>query len=265
MSFAVGNMHLTFVSDIGTLSEVAADIVSETLRANPQTTLTLPTGATPLHLFDVLAARVARREIDFSQATFFSLDDYLGLRGDEPNSLTAWLKTSFLDRVNFDPDRVHLVPAGAPDPEAAAARYDREISRRGGFDLAVLGIGGNGHIAFNEPGSAIDSRTRVVALSAATIEQASAYWNDLLPIPDRAMTVGIGTLLESTHIVVLASGAAKAKALAGALDGPISPDNPASYLRTAKGRIDIVADDDAAALLRHTSSVVDNHAGGRGR
>jgi glucosamine-6-phosphate deaminase len=143
-----------------------------------------------------------------------------------------------------------LVPAGDQDPTPAAARYDQEISRRGGFDLAVLGIGGNGHIAFNEPGSAMDSRTRVVELSPATVEQASAYWDDKLPIPDRAMTVGIGNLIESRRIVLLASGTTTAEALASALEGPIDSHNPASFLRASKGRLDVIADIEAASRLQ---------------
>jgi glucosamine-6-phosphate deaminase len=244
---------LTVVPDIAALSEAAADIIADTIHDKPQAVITLPTGATPLHLFDVLAARAARGEIDFSNATFFSLDDYLGLSGVEPNSLTAWLRSKFLDRVNLAPDRVFLVPAGASDPIAAANQYDQVIAQHGGFDLAVLGIGGNGHVAFNEPASQIDSRTRIVELSPATIEQASAYWDHTLPIPRKAMTVGIANLLESRRMVLLASGDTKADALAGALEGPIGPHNPASFLRTAGVRLEVIADTSAASRLLQIS------------
>jgi glucosamine-6-phosphate deaminase len=247
--------NLTIVPDIGALSDAAADVVAETIRGKPGAVITLPTGATPLHLFDVLAARAARGEIDFSQVVFFSLDDYLGLSGTEPNSLTSWLRAEFLDRVNLHEERTYLVPAGAAEPTAAAIAYDREITNKGGFDLAVLGIGANGHIAFNEPGSRVDSRTRVVNLTTQTVSQAAAYWPDALPVPDRAMTVGIANLLEARRIVLLASGTAKAEALRQALEEPVSSENPASFLRLAGPRLEIIADIDAASRLSRAPAI----------
>jgi glucosamine-6-phosphate deaminase len=245
---------LTVTADDAAMSQCAADVIEQTIRNHPEAVITLPTGATPLHLFDILAARCARQEIDFSRVTFYSLDDYLGLSGDEPNSLTAWLRSTLLERINLDPTRTHLVPAGAQNPAEAAAAYDRQITESGSFDLAVLGIGANGHIAFNEPGSSVDSRTRVVSLTPDTVTQASAYWGDALSIPDKAMTVGIANLLEARKIVLLASGSAKAEALQGALEGPISPDLPASFLQLAGSRLEVIADEAAAAeLMSHES------------
>jgi glucosamine-6-phosphate deaminase len=241
--------QLTIVLDIAAMSERAADIVTETIRERPNAVLTLPTGSTPLHLFDILAARSARKEIDFSRVELFTLDDYLGLSGTEPNSLTAWLKKSLLERVNLQPGHVHLVPAGAADPFAAARAYDRALSDRGGFDLAVLGVGENGHIAFNEPGSGVDSRARIVDLTPETVAQASAYWDNAYPVPTQAMTVGIANLLEAKRIVLLASGKSKAAALRRALEAPMSDDVPASFLRLAGSRLEVIADTNAASEL----------------
>lgn len=243
------NWKLTVAADDAAMSQCAADVIEQTIRDFPDAVITLPTGATPLKLFDILAARCARKEIDFSHVTFYSLDDYLGLSGDEPNSLTAWLRSTLLERINLDPTRTHLVPAGAHNPAAAAEVYDRQIAESGGFDLAVLGIGANGHIAFNEPGSSVDSRTRVVSLTSDTVAQASAYWAGALSIPNRALTVGIANLLEARKIVLLASGSAKAEALKGALEGPTTPDLPASFLQLAGSRLEVIADEDAAADL----------------
>jgi glucosamine-6-phosphate deaminase len=245
---------LTVTADDAAMSQRAADVIEETISELPDAVITLPTGATPLQLFDVLAARCARKEIDFSRVTFYSLDDYLGLTGDEPNSLTAWLRSTLLERINLDPARTHLVPAGARNPAAAAEQYDRQIAESGGLDLAVLGIGANGHIAFNEPGSSVDSRTRVVTLTPDTVTQASAYWGDSLSIPDRAMTVGIANLLEARKIVLLASGSAKAEALKGALEGPATSDLPASFLQLAGSRLEVIADEAAAADLTRSES-----------
>jgi glucosamine-6-phosphate deaminase len=245
------NWKLTVTADDAAMSQRAADVIEETIENQPDAVITLPTGATPLQLFDILAARSARMEIDFSRVTFYSLDDYLGLNGEEPNSLTAWLRSTLLDRINLDPARTHLVPAGAQRPVDAAEAYDRQISESGGFDLAVLGIGANGHIAFNEPGSTADSRTRVVSLKPDTVAQASAYWGNTLSIPDKAMTVGIANLLEARKIILLASGSTKAEALKGALEGPISPTLPASFLQQAGARLEVIADEAAAADISH--------------
>lgn len=253
MSSGKPNWKLNVVADVAALSKAAADIVEATIRAQPDAVITLPTGTTPLHLFDVLSARTARGEIDFSQVTFFSLDDYLGLTGVEPNSLTAWLRKSLLNRINLSPERTHLVPAGAPDPAAAAAAYDQLLGRHGGFDLAVLGIGSNGHVAFNEPGATVDSRTRIVSLTPETIAQAAAYWDNTLPVPSQAMTVGVANLLDAKRIVLIASGEPKADALHHALQDPVSSDHPASFLQLAGGRLEVIADHDAASRLQPSS------------
>lgn len=231
------------------MSARAADIIAEQIAANPRSVLSLPTGSTPLAMFDILAARCTRGEIDFTAVTFFSLDDYLGLRAADPNSLSGWLQHAFLRRVNLQEDHVHLVPAAAPSPVKAANRYDAELTGRGGFDLVVLGMGENGHIAFNEPGANLSTRTRIVDLTPETREQAAAYWDNAFPIPAQAMTVGMANILEARQIVLLVSGAAKAPTLGHALAGEIVPHIPASLLRLAGPRLRILADEDAASEL----------------
>lgn len=241
--------QLTVTPDATRMSELAADAVADVVHAMPDATITVPTGSTPLLLFDILAARAHRGEMSFAQVRLFSLDDYLGLSVDDPHSLSGWLSRAFLQRINIDPAHVHLVPAEAVDPAQAAAEYDRAITDSGGFDFAVLGIGENGHIAFNEPGSPADSRTRIVDLTPATIAQASAYWGGRYSIPTQAMTVGIANLLEARRIVLIVSGVAKADALRKTLEGPIDPGIPSSLLRLAGPRLEIIADVDAASLL----------------
>jgi glucosamine-6-phosphate deaminase len=240
---------LTIVPDAVAMSAAAADIVADVLRARPHAVISLPTGSTPLGMFDVLAARSSRGEIDFSDVELFCLDDYLGVSPDDPNSLTGWLWRSLIARVNIDPARVHAVPATAADPDRAAADYERALAARGGLDLAVLGMGANGHIAFNEPGSSADSRTRVVTLAPETVAQGSGYWDDTTPVPHRAMTVGVGTLLEARRIVLIVSGENKAEALRRALEESMSAEVPASWLRLAGSRLEVIADEDAAREL----------------
>lgn len=241
--------NLTVLPTLAAVSDYVANVVTETLRSKPDAVIVLPTGSTPLPLFDILSARAARGEIDFSHVQFFSLDDYLGLNGTEPNSLTNWLRNEFINRVNLDPARVHLAPAGASDPERAARDYDQLISQVGGIDLMVLGIGGNGHVAFNEPGASEASRTRVVSLTPETQAQAAAYWHNELDIPPQAMTMGIANMLEARRIILIASGYSKADALRRTVEEPISADMPASLLRHAGDRFEIVADGEAASQL----------------
>lgn len=241
--------QLAIARDAAEMSEVAAEIVAQTIKARPDARISVPTGSTPLGMFDVLAARAARGEVDFSNVEVYCLDEYIGVTADDPNSLTAWLGEAFLDRVGVDPERVHTLPVTASDPVAAAAAYDADVVSRGGLDLAVLGLGPNGHIAYNEPGSAADSRTRVVTLTPESISQASAYWRDTVPIPKQAMTVGVGTLLESNRIVLLVSGTAKADILRRTVKERPGPEVPASWLRLADARLTVVADEAAAGKI----------------
>jgi glucosamine-6-phosphate deaminase len=249
MSVASENWTLNVVGDALAASKSAADIVSTTLLRKPDAALAFPTGATPLAMFDVLAARAARGETDFSGVTIFCLDEYVGVTVRDPNSLTRWLSEALLNRIGIKPDQLHPLPVTADDLIVSAAEFDGAVSARGGLDLAILGLGPNGHIGYNEPGSSADSRTRVIALTAESRDQASAYWEGSLAIPDRAMTMGVGTLLESKQIVLLVTGEAKAEMLRRTLQEPMSAEVPASWLRIAGPRLTVIADEAAAGDL----------------
>jgi len=237
---------LTTVADAAAAGRRAADAVAETVERRPAAAIAVPTGSTPLPMFGELVARVRRGELDLSRVELFCLDEYLGVGPDDPNSLTGWLHRELLGPAGIDPARVHAVPATDPDPEAAAARFEAELAAAGGLELAVLGLGPNGHVAYNEPGSAADSRTRVVELTPGSIAQASAYWAGAVPIPNRAFTVGVGTLLEARRLVLLVTGEAKTGVLRRALRDPMGPDLPASWLRLAGARLEVIADAGAA-------------------
>ena len=237
------------VLDAAAMGAAAADVVAEVVREKREAVISVPTGSTPLTMFDVLAARAARGEIDLSRIELFCLDEYLGVDANDPNSLTRWLFEALIDRAGIDPGRVHALPSAAPDPVAAAAAFERELETRGGLDLAVLGLGPNGHVAYNEPGATADSRTRVVDLTPESIAQASAYWQDTVPIPSQAMTMGVGTLLGAKRLVLIVTGAAKAGILKQALEAPMSADVPASWLRLAGPRLETIVDEAAAGEL----------------
>jgi glucosamine-6-phosphate deaminase len=243
------NWNLAIYRDAPAASVTAADVVSAVIRSKPQAAISFPTGSTPLGMFDILAGRAARGEIDFSSATVFCLDEYVGVTGEDPNSLTRWLREGFLNRIGIKPNQLYTLPVTAEDLVDAAARFEEAIAVRGGLDLAILGLGPNGHIGYNEPGSSAESRTRVVALTRESRSQASAYWEGAVPIPDQAMTMGVGTLLEAKQIVLVVIGEAKAGILRRTLNEPMSADVPASWLRLAGPRLTVIADEAAASDL----------------
>lgn len=241
--------RLTIVPDAATMSRRAAGIVAATIALTPEAAIAVPTGSTPLGMYEDLLARVRSGTLDVSRTHVYCLDEYLGVAPTDPNSLTGWLAGVFLTPAKVPPAHVHPVPATDPDPASAAARFEAELAARGGLKLAVLGLGANGHIAYNEPPSAADSRTRVLPLTPESIAQAATYWQGTLPIPDVAMTVGIGTLLEAHRIVLIVAGAAKAAVLRRTLREPMTDAVPASWLRLAGSRLEVIADQFAAAQL----------------
>ncbi|MDQ3228091.1 MAG: glucosamine-6-phosphate deaminase [Chloroflexota bacterium] len=246
---ASSTWNLTVVPNAFAMGGLAADIVADTVRVKPNAVVSVPTGTTPLTLFEELAARSRRGEIDLSRIELFCLDDYVGVTADDPNSLTGWLKSAFIDRAGIDPDHVHSVPAAATDLASATLAYERDLAALGGLDLAIVGLGPNGHVAYNEPGSLADSRTRVVSLTAESRAQAAAYWRHSVPIPRSAVTIGVGTLLDAKQIVLVVTGESKAEMLRRTLEERTSADVPASWLRLAKNRLMVITDEAAASRL----------------
>lgn len=241
--------RLTIVPDYAALSRQAADAVVQTIADQPNPAIAVPTGSTPLGLYDELIRRARAGEVNLCAARYYCLDEYLGVTPDDPASFTGWLLRSFFEPAGIPSDHIHPMPATAPDPAAAAARYDAELAAAGGLDLAVLGLGPNGHIAYNEPGSAADAPTRVVTLTAQSREQASGYWEGAVPIPGQAMTIGVAPLIAARRVLLMVAGAEKAQVLREALRGPMTAAVPASWLRLAGPRLDVIADAAAASDL----------------
>lgn len=231
--------------DAEAVGNAAADIVAATVRRNPDAVIAVPTGTTPLPMFSALIGRVQRGELDFSRAHLFCLDEYVGVSQTDPNSLTGWLTRAFIEPAGFSPDRVHTLPSTDPDLVNAPSRYEAELSALGGLELAVLGLGGNGHIAYNEPGSGSDARTRILSLTPESVAQAAGYFEGRT-VPTQAMTMGVQTLLEARQLVLLVTGAAKTDILNQTLHAPMSADVPASWLRLAGERVTVLADQAAA-------------------
>ena len=188
----------------------AAAIIAETLAETPDLCLGLPTGMTPLPLYRHLVARHRDQGLSFARTRIFLVDEYLGMALTEQGSFVRFLKEHFLDHIDADPSRVHFPDALAADPDAEAKRYGDSIEAAG-LDLVVLGVGPNGHVGFNEPGSAIDSPARVVDLAPETIARAKSSMAPGRPVPTRGITIGLETILESKAVLLIACGAAKSE------------------------------------------------------
>jgi glucosamine-6-phosphate deaminase len=216
-------MRILVTADYQMMGRAAAELIVKAVRGKADVVLGLPTGRTPLGMYDAIVEIYRKQDLDFSRVRTFNLDEYLGLPPNDHNSFRAYMRRHFFDHVNIPPQNVHI-----PDQ---VDNYEQAICEAGGIDLLVVGIAANGHIAFNEPGSSFSSRTRIVDLAAETIENAAKQFAKDA-VPTQAMTMGIGTILESRHILLLASGKAKADIVRRALRGPITESVPASVLQT---------------------------------
>jgi len=226
----------------------AATRVTARLREDPALVLGLATGGTMEAVYARLVAAHRAGGPSFAQAQSFNLDEYIGLGPAHPQSYAAFMRRHLFGHVDFAPGATHLPDGTAADPEAEAKAYEALIRARGPIGLQLLGIGTNGHIGFNEPGSARTSRSRVVALDESTVAANSRFFAPGEMPPARAITMGIATILDAQEIVLLATGAAKAAAVAAMLEGPVGPDCPASMLR-GHAAVTVILDAAAAAGL----------------
>jgi glucosamine-6-phosphate deaminase len=223
--------------------EVAAAFV-ERLQSTPSLRVCLPTGATPIPVYDALAARIGRGDASFAQATVILLDEWLGLPPGDPARCDTRLRAQLLDRLPVPPAAVHTIEVDAPDLEATVARH---AACSLDLDLVVLGLGINGHVGFNEPGSLPDSPTRVVRLAASSRRAAMARYG-AATVPTAGITLGMDRILAAREVWLLVTGERKAGILRRALRDPEGPDCPASYLRRHRG-LTVFTDPEAAALL----------------
>ncbi len=224
---------MTKISTPEGVSDQAANIVAHVVSEKPNAVLGLATGSTPTGLYQRLVAR----NVDLSRVTTFNLDEYVGLDPSHPQSYHYFMWHHLFAPAGMRSEQVHF-----PGPH-----YEQCIAQAGGIDLQILGIGTNGHIAFNEPGSPLDSRTRTVSLSAQTIRDNARFFNHIDEVPGSAVTMGIATILDARKILLLATGKGKAPAVNAALKGPVTPQLPASALQNHPD-VSVLLDYDAAAL-----------------
>ena len=226
-------------------AKYAARVLADELKSNPKTVFGLATGRTMEPLYAELCRIYKEEGLDFSKASSFNLDEYAGLPGSDVNSYRAYMQMNLFDHVNFG--ATSLPDGVAPDADAEAEKYDNAI-KAAGLDIQLLGIGNNGHIGFNEPGTAFDSRTRKVKLTDTTIEQNQGLFPKPEDMPRYAFTMGIGTIMDAKKLLLVATGKAKADILAAALAGEVTPQVPASVLQKHADVL-VVADEEAAANL----------------
>jgi glucosamine-6-phosphate deaminase len=238
-------MRIEIVADEEALAVRAADVICDAVRAKPVALLGLPTGATPVRAYAELERRVSAGAADFSRATVYALDEFAGASRMTPGTNSVFYR----QHLNIGQHALHCPNPSAHDADEHIRAFADAVRRAGGLDLCVLGIGVNGHIAFNEPGSSRDSRARVVDLTPVSREAHAATFGSLDAVPDRGMTLGVADLLEARSILVLASGARKALMVHRAVEGPETADVPASWLRS-HADVTWVMDEAAAAELR---------------
>jgi glucosamine-6-phosphate deaminase len=230
------------------VAEVVAGAIEGLLRRRPDCVLGLATGSSPLPVYDELVRRHASAALSFADASAFLLDEYVGLPAGHRESYRAVIEREFTSRVDFDPARVNGPDGGAADLPAACASYDAAIRAAGGVDLQLLGVGSDGHIGFNEPGSSLASRTRLKTLTSQTRLDNARFFGSLDEVPHHVLTQGVGTILEARHLVLVAHGFRKADAVARTVEGPVSAFFPASALQLHP-HASVVIDEAAATSL----------------
>jgi len=247
-------MRVLIAKDYEEISKKAADIVKDLIQRKPDCVLGLATGSTPVGLYRELARLHREEGLDFSRVTTFNLDEYYGLSPEHPQSYRCFMNENLFNGININKKNT-FVPEGSvkmEEVEDFCRKYEERIKQAGGIDLQVLGIGGDGHIAFNEPGSSLNSRTRLVALDEQTINDNARFFESSEDVPRFALSMGVGTILEAMEIIFLANGVKKAGVVAEAIEGPITSMVTASALQLHP-RVTAILDEDASDSLRRVS------------
>ncbi len=254
-------MLVEVVDDYAAMSERAAEIVTLQIRRKPDSVIGFATGSTPLGLYKRLIENYRERGLDFSKVTTFNLDEYVGLSPKHEQSYHYFMWENLFEHLNVDPAKVHIPQGMADDIDDFCAWYERRIERAGGIDLQILGIGANGHLAFNEPGSSLGSRTRIKTLTEKTVEDNARFFDDPAQVPRYAITMGIGTIMEARKLLLVASGTGKADAIKATLEGPVTAMVPATIVQLHR-QAHVIIDQAAASKLayRHHHGIIEPKA-----
>ena len=242
-------MEVVIVPDADTIGSLVADAVVALVRRKPTAVLGLATGSSPLVVYAELARRHEAGEVSFARSRGFLLDEYVGLPAEHPQRYRSVIRRELEEHVDFPPGAIAGPDGLADDLPAVCAAYERAIADAGGVDLQLLGVGSDGHVAFNEPGSSLSSRTRIKTLTARTREDNARFFDSADEVPHHVLTQGLGTILEARHLVLIAQGAGKAAAVHDLVEGPVSASCPASVLQLHP-HVTVLVDDAAAGRLR---------------
>ncbi|AYG02895.1 glucosamine-6-phosphate deaminase [Gryllotalpicola protaetiae] len=243
-------MEIVILPSAAEVGRVAASVVAEVVVRKPEAVLGLATGSSPLAIYEELARRADAGELDFSRVRGFALDEYVGLDYGHPESYHAVIDRTVTRPLGLAPALVAVPDGFAADLAAACAAYEAAIDAAGGIDVQILGIGGNGHIGFNEPTSSLASRTRIKTLTPKTREDNARFFDSPEAVPTHCVTQGLGTILRARRLVLVAQGENKAEAIAAAVEGPLSASCPASVLQLHE-HATVIIDEAAASRLRN--------------
>ncbi len=244
-------MEITITENYEEMSKVSAQIIAEEIRKKHNLVLGLATGDTPIGTYKELVRIHKEEGLDFSKVKSFNLDEYLGLAPLHKNSYNYFMWENLVKHININPENVYIPQGNINDPEQFCRWYEEQIKRLGGIDLQILGIGSDGHIAFNEPGSSFASRTRIKALVEQTIEDNSRFFDRIEDVPRFAITMGVGTILEAKKILLIANGKKKADVCAKFIEGPVTSQITATALQL-HSYVNVVLDKEAASKLKRT-------------
>lgn len=246
-------MKVIIAKSYDEMSKIAAKEIAKLLYVKPDAVLGLATGSTPEGVYKELIDLNKLNRVDFSKVTSYNLDEYKGLKGNHPQSYRYFMDTKLFNHININKDRTHVPNGIAVDFEKECKEYDEAIENAGGIDLQLLGIGGNGHIGFNEPSDFLNLNTHVTDLTEDTIKANSRFFEHIDEVPTQAVTMGLGSIMKAKKIILLASGEKKAEIIAKLVEDKISTRVPASMLQVHPNVL-VIVDEEAAALLKNTSS-----------
>ena len=235
--------------DYQDVSRKSANIMSAQIIMKPNAVLGLATGSTPVGLYKQLIEWYNKGDLDFSQITSVNLDEYKGLSGDNDQSYRYFMNTNLFDHVNIDKTRTYVPNGLEEDSDKACADYNEIIRSVGGIDIQLLGIGGNGHIGFNEPGEAFEKETHCVDLTESTIKANARFFESMDEVPKQAYTMGIKNIMQARKVLLIVSGEGKAEILDKVLYGPVTPQVPASILQLHND-LTVVADEAAMSVIK---------------
>ncbi len=243
-------MKVIKANDYDTMSKEAAEIIYEAIKNKPDITLGLATGSTPHKMYEYLADMLNENQIDLSNVHTVNLDEYVGLGADDPQSYHYFMHEEFFDKVDIPLENTHLPDGKAEDLQAEVENYEKLIKDLGGIDLQLLGVGRNGHIGFNEPGTPFDSTTQVVGLTDLTIKDNSRFFEKVEDVPTEALSMGLKTIMDTKSILFLASGEGKHYAVDALLNGEVTEEIPVTILRKHED-VTVIVDKAAAGETVH--------------